>query len=229
MTVLEMISNWKKAQLSGAVLPCPRCGRPVMDYQLDKNHTSALADVHICSNCAISEKIDELNILYSALPKYEEIRRKSNVTKEYFIKNWWLIQETLGCVNVKQADNNEYELFVKRRAYLTSQDIDDIVCTALEGGITYWCDKVTVVEDEYYGEYASDQISRGGSLILHDSEEDEDIILTLDKFLTGFVLACKNKHGRIWFDDDCVECVNIDASDADVIIQYAVFGEERYG
>lgn len=27
---------------------------------------------------------------------------------------------------------------------LTQEDIDDIMCGALEGGITYWCDEATL-------------------------------------------------------------------------------------
>ena len=49
---------------------------------------------------------------------------------------------------------------------LTQEDIDDIMCGALEGGITYWCDEAKVVGD-YLGEYGSEQIARGGKLRLH--------------------------------------------------------------
>lgn len=52
---------------------------------------------------------------------------------------------------------------------LTQQDIDDIMVAALEGGINYWCRKAEAVGG-YLGECASDQISRGGSLILYDAE-----------------------------------------------------------
>lgn len=65
---------------------------------------------------------------------------------------------------------------------VTQEDVDDIVATALEGGINYWCRKAEVVGD-YLGEYASEQISRGGTLKLYDSEEDEVYELTRDKRL----------------------------------------------
>jgi len=39
---------------------------------------------------------------------------------------------------------------------VTQEDIDDIVTTALEGGINYWCGKVEV-DGDYLGEYASEQ------------------------------------------------------------------------
>ena len=76
------------------------------------------------------------------------------------------------------------ELNINYKVELDNECIDDIMATALEGGITYWCDDVEIVGD-YLGEYASEQISRGGTLKLHDSEEDETYELTLDKFLEG--------------------------------------------
>lgn len=51
----------------------------------------------------------------------------------------------------------------------TGQDVDDIMVSALEGGICYWCDRVTV-EGQYLGKYASEQISRGGTLKVHVTE-----------------------------------------------------------
>lgn len=45
---------------------------------------------------------------------------------------------------------------------LTDGDIDDIMCCALEGGITYWCDCAKVV-GEYLGKYGHEQISEEAS------------------------------------------------------------------
>ena len=74
---------------------------------------------------------------------------------------------------------------------VTQEDIDDIVATALEGGINYWCREAEVVGD-YLGEYASEQISRGGTLKLYDSEEDEVYELTRDKLLDGIKKYCED-------------------------------------
>ena len=79
----------------------------------------------------------------------------------------------------------KFDITLQREITMSQDDIDDIVCTALEGGITWWCCKAEVVEDEYYGEYASDQISRGGSLRLYDIETEESYLLTLEKLLEG--------------------------------------------
>ena len=56
---------------------------------------------------------------------------------------------------------------------VTDQDIDDIVCTAFEGGINYWCDHVEPVGD-LLGDYEHEQIAKDGYLYLYDIEDDEE-------------------------------------------------------
>ena len=70
-------------------------------------------------------------------------------------------------------EEKKFEVSARIRANLTQQDIDDIMVSALEGGVNYWCRSV-VVEGDYLGEYASDQISRGGQLTfwLHEPLDD---------------------------------------------------------
>ena len=132
---------------------------------------------------------------------------------------------------------------------ITDEDIDDIMCSALEGGINYWCHKAEVVGD-YLGEYASEQISKGGELMLYDSyEEDEEghskkYLLTKEKFIEGIRLGItKNlitaiepttvteKSGRIVKTENVyrLETGDIDANDADLIVQFAIFGDVVYG
>ena len=74
---------------------------------------------------------------------------------------------------------------------VSDEDIDDIMSAALDGGITYWCCKAEVV-GEYLGEYASEQISCGGTLRLYDVEDGTVSELTLDKFLNGLRLWIEN-------------------------------------
>ena len=114
---------------------------------------------------------------------------------------------------------------------ISDEDIDDIMATALGGGITYWCGQVKV-EGEYLGELASDQISRGGVLHLHDTEEDWWDTLDKEKFVRGLSLyivgiGLQNltiKGGKLSLD-----CSKIDAAEADCIVQLAIFGDIIYG
>lgn len=118
---------------------------------------------------------------------------------------------------------------------ITDKDIDDIMAIALDGGISYWCGTAEVVGD-YLGEYASDQISRGGTLKLYDLEDKDEVFeLTKEKFLQGvrLFLGTPSNFGRVVnldsSDKFCIDCCEIDAEDADVIVQYALFGEVVYG
>ena len=123
------------------------------------------------------------------------------------------------------------DLKVEFTVELTDSDIDEIMCTALEGGITSWCDEAKVVGN-YLGAYASDQISRGGYLLLNDYESEEQHLLTKEKFIEGFKKYLKAPHGS-----DILESVDkklrvdtcyVDADIADMIIQYAIFEELVY-
>lgn len=109
-------------------------------------------------------------------------------------------------------------------------DINDLMTTALEGGINYWCrDCRTVsIPEEYKDkiEYTSDVIGYGGTLELQDIEEPYDRwFLTKEKFLKG--IAIYMKENNILSEDDLIE--DHDAYTADAIIQYALFDEIIFG
>ncbi len=122
-----------------------------------------------------------------------------------------------------------FDVEIKMNVQLTEEDIDDIMCTALEGGISYWCRKAEVA-GEYLGEYASEQISRGGTLKLYDAEEDDIYELTLDKLLHGFklwVIGGYDTYGAV--SNGEFDTMEIDAEKADQICQLALFDEIIYG
>ena len=129
----------------------------------------------------------------------------------------------------------KFEICTKTTVYLTQQDIDDIMLSAFEGGINYWCWRV-VVQGDYLGEYASEQISRGGKLAIWLDEPFEDdktcYMLDRDKFLAGFKLWLEkggDSYDAIDYSDGSVDCGQIDATCADEIVQYALFGEVVFG
>ena len=126
--------------------------------------------------------------------------------------------------------NNEFEVTAEIKIKLTEEDIDDIMCSSLEGGITtLWFDGVDPCGD-LLGEYASEQISRGGELWFHDREKNVWYKLTRKKFFEGFkrwVESGGDIYGAV--TDGKVDTGNIDAMCADAIIQYALFGDVIYG
>ena len=122
-----------------------------------------------------------------------------------------------------------YDVEGSIKVRLTVQDIDDIMVSALEGGITYWCNRAEVIEEKRVADWGHEQIARDGMLKLHDYESDEIYDLTLEKFLNGFKLWLEDGgdiHGAV--EDGKVDCCIIDGPAADSIIQYAIFGELVY-
>lgn len=132
------------------------------------------------------------------------------------------------------TDEKKFEVHAEITARLTQQDVDDIMVSALEGGINYWCRRV-VVQGKYLGEYASGQISRGGKLKIHvdepfDEANTEWYELDMEKFAQGFRLWLENggdRYGAV--SNGEVDTCEIDGEMADLIIQYALFGEVVYG
>ena len=125
----------------------------------------------------------------------------------------------------------------KKMIKVTQDDVDDIVTTALEGGITYWCDEAKVVGD-YLGECSSDQISRGGSLMLRvtepfDDNDTEWYKLSLNELLDGIRRFYNDYDDDIMWDevDGHIEIdpSEVDAESADAIVQNALFGEIVFG
>jgi hypothetical protein len=107
---------------------------------------------------------------------------------------------------------------------ITDEFIDDIMCTAFEGGINYWVryaelsDEAKIeMENDTEFEYTHQAISRDHEITLVDMEDEEVTYnLNKDKFIKGIVMYWIN-HG---FETDAG---NIDAWGADMIVQYAVF------
>jgi len=125
-------------------------------------------------------------------------------------------------------EDKKFNIHINMNVDLTQKDVDDLMCTALEGGICYWCGRAEVV-GEMLGEYAHEQISRGGTLILHDAECPDKWELTLEKFLRGVELYIKNGDRVMVEDFKLVDFGELDAEDADCIVQYALFGRLVFG
>ena len=116
---------------------------------------------------------------------------------------------------------------------VTEHNIENIIITSFEGGSNYWMgvDNSTKEwenkpEDEPISTWATKLILDGRKVKLFDIDEtddqDEEWNLTLVKILKGIGLNIKHRS----FDADLE---NMDATTADCIIQYALFGEVVYG
>ena len=123
-----------------------------------------------------------------------------------------------------------FEVTSETTVFLTVENIDDIMVSALEGGITYWCDRAKVDEEKRCGAWGHEQIARGGALLLREIDSSNEWELTRGNFLLGFkkwLESDGDKYGAVY--DGKVDCGKIDGPAADCIIQYALFGELIFG
>ena len=121
-----------------------------------------------------------------------------------------------------------YRLDITTVISVTQEDVDDIMCAALEGGITHWCNKVEVIGD-CLGKYAHEQIGREGSLMLHVRGEHMSHALTPYSFRRGLHQFIQDRYSNCAFIcGNKLDASMLDAGDADCIVQYALFGELVY-
>ena len=107
------------------------------------------------------------------------------------------------------TDEKKFEVHAEITARLTQQDVDDIMVSALEGGINYWCRREEPFEDD-----------------------KTCYMLDLDKFLAGFKQWLENCYANcdvVDSTDGSVDCGQIDATCADEIVQHALFGDLVFG
>ena len=119
---------------------------------------------------------------------------------------------------------------------VTEEDIEDIMCTALEGGINYWAhydrsDEEYLpykdYDDEPFSELCTRILLSGGWVWLIDEDYN---CLTLDKLLTGiqrWIDGGYDMYGAV--DGEELDCGSIDSECADCIIQLALFDDVVYG
>tara|TARA_R110002020_G_scaffold37537_4_gene113319 strand:- start:6830 stop:7285 length:456 start_codon:yes stop_codon:yes gene_type:complete len=140
---------------------------------------------------------------------------------------------------------------------ITSAEIDDIICTAIEGGINYWCESYygsggdfsLLPESQVEMKYEWEHLVYGGYLTIDEDTSDlssENFDADGNYLYTGMTHKLDQesfmKGLQMWIDKhpssvDIVSLPNkyttintgqIDADDADCIVQYALFGELKY-
>lgn len=131
-----------------------------------------------------------------------------------------------------KIDENGYTFDFSRTLTLTKEDVDDIMSTALEGDITSeWAYKVEPTSGHYLGKYASEQISRGGALRFYVYDDSKKYILDLDKLIEGVQRALSRGYGADWFNESGTKfdpSIRFDSVQADIVMQFALFGEIVY-
>ena len=124
---------------------------------------------------------------------------------------------------------------INRRIEISDELIENILCCAFEGGITYWAENVSCKDREdmkkvggWKHEYLTKTKLKDAVMYIHESETGEkhpitkkSIIDALQKMDTpeyNYTKALNRLLNDGW-----------DADDADIVVQTACFGEVVYG
>ena len=112
---------------------------------------------------------------------------------------------------------------------LTQEMVGDILCTAFEGGITYWAESQEPSEWPDGAEWSHETLPRGATIKItlhepHDEADTKSYTLTLPAFEQGIRRAAQHMGESI---ERFYE--NHDAVGADIAVQFALFDEIVYG
>lgn len=110
---------------------------------------------------------------------------------------------------------------------VTKDDLDGILFEALNaGGVAEWADRVVAVGGKL-GERICEQISLGGTLSIHERIGGAWRELTLAKMKSGIEQYLREScHIRI--EDERLALDDLTTNEADVIVQFALFGETKF-
>lgn len=127
----------------------------------------------------------------------------------------------------------------------TLEDLECALIGAWEGGSNYWVGKVevkhpTISRKEAHdagwctSEWAFHALVEGGSIYFEDNEGGEDKgELTLEGMKKGLELFIQNRASRNYVNflnfDGTLDMGQVDAGDADMILQYSLWGEVIFG
>ena len=134
--------------------------------------------------------------------------------------------------------DKKYEVEVRATISLTSENIEDLVVTALNGGIGYWAildnsrpEFRAMPENECVDAWTAKILMDGGVVYLIDVEDHSTVwAWTLGNLLEGirqFIEGGYDRHGA--FSPTEVEMGNVDADCADAIVQLGLFGRLEFG
>ena len=112
--------------------------------------------------------------------------------------------------------------------HLTPDDVDKILYIGIMYGLKGWCSKVDILGDKMLGTYVSDQVSRGGYILVYDKFCKGVSTIGLKSFLEAY---CEIYAMSVRFNmsEHCNDGYFYSSPRVcDYIIQYAVFGGIKY-
>ena len=124
---------------------------------------------------------------------------------------------------------------ITRTVEISDEMIEDILCSAFEGGITYWAENISCKDNDdmkkvggWKHEYLTKTKKKDAVMYIHDAETGEKYPITKKSIIDALQKMDNPKYqytkalNRILIGQS-------DADDADIVVQTACFGEVVYG
>ena len=118
---------------------------------------------------------------------------------------------------------------------ITDELIEDLLCTAFEGGITYWAENISCKDNEdmkkvgvWKHKYLTKTKKKDAVMYIHETETGEKYPITKKSIIDALQKMDNPEYeyrkalGRILNGD-------WDGGDADIVVQTACFGEVVFG
>ena len=124
---------------------------------------------------------------------------------------------------------------INRRLEISDELIEDILCTAFEGGITYWADNISCEDNKdmkkvggWKHKYLTKTKKKDAVMYIHESETGEKYPIT-KKLIIDALQKMDTPEYKYTKALDRILNEQYDADDADIVVQTACFGEVVYG
>ena len=121
---------------------------------------------------------------------------------------------------------------INRRIEISDELIEYILCSAFEGGITYWANNVSCKDNKdmkevggWKHEYLTRTKKKDAVMYIHDGETGEKYPMT-KKSIVDALQKLDAEHSETL---DRILSEQYDADDADIVVQTACFGEIVFG
>ena len=121
---------------------------------------------------------------------------------------------------------------ITRTVEISDELIEDILCSAFEGGITYWANNISCEDNEdmkkvggWKHEYLTKTKKKDAVMYIHDAETGEKYPMT-KKSIIDALQKLDTKYPEIL---DRILNEQYDADDADIALQMACFGKIVFG
>ena len=124
---------------------------------------------------------------------------------------------------------------INRRLEISDELIEDILCTAFEGGITYWADNISCEDNKdmkkvggWKDTYLTKTKKKDAVMYIHDAETGEKYPITKKSIIDALQ---KMDSPEYKYTKALNRILNeqYDADDTDIVVQTACFGEVVYG